>query len=68
MSRPFFRFAVHNPSRHLFVQLYLKNSWAKVQLGLGQGKKSYDKRQTLRERDDKRQIDRALGRRQKGTE
>ena len=50
------------------LRLYLKNSWAKVQLGLARGKKSYDKRQTLRERDDRRQIARALGRRQKGVE
>jgi SsrA-binding protein len=50
------------------LQLYLKHSWAKVQLGLARGKKSYDKRQALRERDDRRQIDRALGRRHKGVE
>ena len=50
------------------LQLYLKNSWAKVQLGLARGKRSYDKRQALRERDDRRQMSRALGRRQKGIE
>lgn len=50
------------------LQIYLKNSWAKVQLGLARGKKSYDKRQTLREREDRRKIERALGRRQKGYE
>jgi SsrA-binding protein len=50
------------------LQLYLKDSWAKVQLGLGRGKKSYDKRQTLRERDDRRQMARVLGRRRKGME
>ena len=27
-------------------------------IGVGRGKKEYDKRQTLRERDDKRQLDR----------
>jgi SsrA-binding protein len=48
------------------LQLYLKNGRAKVELGLARGKKLYDKRQALRERDDRRQIDRALGRRQKG--
>jgi len=48
------------------LQLYLKNGWAKVQLGLGRGKRQYDKRQTLREREDRRRIDRALGRRNKG--
>ena len=50
------------------LQLYLKNSWAKVQLGLARGKKMYDKRQALRERDDRRQIARALGRWEKGKE
>ena len=50
------------------LQLYLKNGRAKIQLGLGRGKKSYDKRQSLRERDDQRQIERALGRRDKGAE
>src|SRR5262245_8599376 len=50
------------------LQIYLKNGRAKIQLGLGRGKKSYDKRQTLRQRDDQRQIERALGRRDKGAE
>ncbi|HEX9922960.1 MAG TPA: SsrA-binding protein SmpB [Anaerolineae bacterium] len=48
------------------LRLYLKNGRAKVELGLARGKKLFDKRQALRERDDRRQIDRALGRRQKG--
>jgi SsrA-binding protein len=47
------------------LQLYLKNSRAKIELGLGRGKKLYDKRQTMREETDRRQINRALGRRQK---
>ncbi len=50
------------------LQMYLKNSRAKVELGLARGKKLYDKRETLRERDDNRQIARILGRRQKGDE
>lgn len=32
---------------------------AKLEIGLARGKKMYDKRQTLREKDDKREIDRA---------
>ena len=48
------------------LRLYLKDSRAKIELGLARGKKSYDKRETLRERSDQRQIERALGRRQKG--
>ena len=31
---------------------------AKMQIGVGRGKKQYDKRQSIRERDDKRQLDR----------
>ena len=50
------------------LQIHLKNSRAKVQLGLARGKKAFDKRQAMRERDDRRQIERALGRRQKGRE
>jgi SsrA-binding protein len=50
------------------LQLYLKNSRAKVELGLARGKKLYDKRQSMRERDDQRQIAGGLGRRQKGVE
>lgn len=48
------------------LKIYLKNSRAKVELGLARGKKLYDKRQTMRERDDRRQIDRAVGRQHKG--
>ena len=33
---------------------------AKLNIALARGKKSYDKRQTLREKDDKRMIDRAM--------
>ncbi len=50
------------------LKMYLKNGRAKVELGLARGKKNYDKRQTLRERDDRRQMARAVGRRQKGYE
>jgi len=42
------------------LRLYLKNGKAKVELGLGRGKKQYDKRKTLMERDTRRQIDRAM--------
>ncbi|MBO7234411.1 MAG: SsrA-binding protein SmpB [Paludibacteraceae bacterium] len=33
---------------------------AKLEIGLARGKKNYDKRQSLREKDDKRDIDRAM--------
>lgn len=48
------------------LKIYLRDSRAKVELGLARGKRQYDKRQSLRERDDRRKIDRALGRHQKG--
>jgi len=48
------------------LQIYLKNGRAKVELGLARGKKLYDKRQSMRERTDQRQIERSVGRRQKG--
>lgn len=35
---------------------------AKMQIGVGRGKKQYDKRQSIRERDDKRQLDRMMKR------
>jgi SsrA-binding protein len=50
------------------LQIYLKHSRAKVELGLARGKKLHDKRDSMREREDRRQIERALGRRQKGVE
>lgn len=33
------------------------NGYAKLVIGIGRGKKAYDKRQSIRERDDKRQLD-----------
>jgi len=42
------------------LRLYFKNGRAKVELALAKGKKKYDKRETLRQRDAQRQIDRAL--------
>jgi SsrA-binding protein len=48
------------------LSLYFANGWAKVELGLARGLKSYDKRQVLAERDAKREIARQLGRHLKG--
>ncbi|MGY0004791.1 SsrA-binding protein SmpB [Micromonospora sp. I033] len=48
------------------LSLYFSNGWAKVELGLARGRKSYDKRQALAERDANREIARELGRRLKG--
>ncbi len=41
-------------------KLYFVDGRAKVELGVGKGKKSYDKRHTLRERQDQRDADRAM--------
>jgi SsrA-binding protein len=48
------------------LSLYFADGWAKVELGLARGKKSYDKRQDLAKRDAEREISRAMGRRSKG--
>lgn len=48
------------------LSLYFANGWAKVELGLARGKRSYDKRQDLAKRDAEREISRAAGRRHKG--
>jgi len=44
------------------LKVYLKGQYVKVQLGLGKGKKSHDKRATAKERDANRDIERALKR------
>ncbi|MBD5072467.1 SsrA-binding protein, partial [Xanthomonas citri pv. citri] len=48
------------------LKLYLKNGFAKVLLGLGKGKKNYDKREDLKRKDAKREIERAFRDSQKG--
>jgi len=48
------------------LALYFKDGRAKVEIALGRGKRSYDKRQDLAERDAAREIRRAMGRRAKG--
>jgi SsrA-binding protein len=42
------------------LKLYFTDGRAKVELALAKGKKDYDKRQALRERQDKREADRAI--------
>ena len=42
------------------LPLYFKDGRAKVEIALARGKKEYDKRQTLRERQDRREADRAI--------
>ncbi|WP_062050292.1 SsrA-binding protein SmpB [Bacillus sp. JCM 19034] len=42
------------------LKVYLKNGFAKVLIGLAKGKKNYDKRETLKRKDAKREVERAL--------
>jgi len=42
------------------LRLYFKDRRVKVELGVGRGKKTYDKRQSLAERDAKREAEKAL--------
>jgi SsrA-binding protein len=45
------------------LALYFSDGYAKVEIGIGRGKKEYDKRQTLAQRDAQRETDRAVRRR-----
>lgn len=47
------------------LKLYFSHGLVKLQLGLATGKKNYDKRQDMAERDAKREMDRAFRERQK---
>ncbi|MEV6295914.1 SsrA-binding protein SmpB [Streptomyces sp. NPDC051896] len=42
------------------LALYFKDGRAKIEIALARGKKEYDKRQTLREKQDRRETDRAM--------
>lgn len=42
------------------LKLYFKNNILKVELGICRGKKNYDKRESIKERDIKRNIDKQL--------
>lgn len=44
------------------LKMYLKGGWVKVSLGLGKGKKLHDKRETLKRRQDEREMARAMKR------
>lgn len=47
------------------LKMYLKNGYAKVLIGLARGKKKYDKREDLKKKEAKREIERAFRERQK---
>jgi SsrA-binding protein len=42
------------------LSLYFKDGRAKVEIALAKGKRNYDKRQTLREQQDRREAERAM--------
>lgn len=42
------------------IKLYLKNGKAKIELGIGHGKKKYDKRESIKRREQEREIGRRL--------
>lgn len=48
------------------LSIYFLKGYAKVELGVGTGKREYDKRQTLSERDARREAERALAARNRG--
>ena len=44
------------------LRMYIKERTAKLEIGLGRGKKLYDKRETIKRREDDREIERTLKR------
>jgi SsrA-binding protein len=42
------------------IKMYFKGSLIKVEIGLGKGKKLHDKRETVKRRDDQREMSRAM--------
>ncbi|WGU93108.1 SsrA-binding protein SmpB [Paenibacillus dendritiformis] len=47
------------------LKIYVRNGYAKLLIGLGRGKKNYDKRESAAKRDAQREIQRALREKQK---
>ncbi len=48
------------------LSLYFRDGRAKVEIGIARGKRTYDKRQALRERQDKRDVERAMSTARRG--
>ncbi|QOV22075.1 SsrA-binding protein SmpB [Anabaenopsis elenkinii] len=42
------------------LKMYMKRGWVKVSIGLGKGKKVHDKRESLKKRQDQRDMQRAM--------
>jgi len=45
------------------LRMYFKNGWAKIEIGLAKGKKHYDKKDTIKNRDMKRDTEREMRKR-----
>ncbi|MEM7755208.1 MAG: SsrA-binding protein SmpB [Planctomycetota bacterium] len=45
------------------LRLYFKDGWAKVEIAIAEGKQAHDKRQAIKERENKRDLQRAMSRR-----
>ena len=50
------------------LKIYFKGNRAKLELGLAKGKKLYDVRESIKEKEAKREVERAVRGRQKGGE
>ena len=62
-KREIHKFSVRTESKGLTViplRIYFRNGRAKVEIALAQGKKSWDRRQGERDKDDRREADQAL--------
>jgi SsrA-binding protein len=46
------------------LAIYFKNGMAKIEIGLARGKREYDKRQTIRRKEQDREMRRMMSRRQ----
>ncbi len=44
------------------LKMYFKRGWVKISIGLGKGKKVHDKREDMKRREDKRDMERAMKR------
>ncbi len=49
------------------MKIYFAHGLAKIELGLGRGKKMFEKRDAIAEREHRREIERAFGARQRGS-
>ena len=57
-----YHYGAHNDTL-VPLRLYIKNGVAKVELGLAKGKRRYDKRQAIKERETRREMEAAIKRR-----